>query len=144
MNTQYLALLLASLMTLASRVAAKPIWEIASVWRCSQAIQTEVSLDGSTQDSDILSARVLQMDFNKNSIVGVWDQAHYGKIYPKFYIENSVIGNQSVYMVDWDEFGDHAGIIIEKSKFFWTSNTTGYENGNKKLSTSHSRCHPVK
>ena len=138
------ALLVALLLTIASQVGAEPIWDIAPEWICSEVIHTKISLDGKDKEINIGRVALLLINFTNNSVVSAFeDSRHSGRIYPKFYIENVNAGNQSVFVIDWDGFGEYAADITEKAGSFWTSTTSGYFNADKKLWTSHRRCRPI-
>jgi hypothetical protein len=138
------ALLVAMMLMVGSQAGAEPIWDIAPEWICSEVIHTKISLDGKNKESDIGRVALLMINFTNNSVVSAFeDSRHSGRIYPKFYIENVNAGNQSVFVIDWDGFGEYAGNITEKAGSFWTSKTSGYFRADKKLWTSHRRCRPI-
>ena len=121
-------------------VQAKPMWEIWDKWTCKVTLHTKITVDGKVIGvNDELSGNEFHYyDFKKSTATTPYGDS-VGKIKNKSYIKNQSY-NQNIIIVDWSGWGEIVSVILEQNGEFWDSGSSGFNDLDKTVWSSHSKC----
>ena len=121
-------------------VQAKPMWEISDKWTCKVTLHTKITVDGKVIGvNDELSGNEFHYyDFKKSTATTPYGDS-VGKIKNKSYIKNQSY-NQNIIIVDWSGWGEIVSVILEQKGEFWDSGSSGFNDTDKTVWSSHSKC----